>query len=334
VRQHWINIGLRALFPVAFVCLAAGCRRAPAPGAAEPDVPHVEHFDHDGIRLELTFDPPRVDLRRDMRLTLEITGPSEIDVEIPVLDDRLGGFLLNGQYDDEPVQREGRTRVCRHYRLTPMISEEYRLAPLAIRYTDRSRSPAVRGWFPTRPVVLQTRPLLQDDAGEDVQVDLSPVRVYPAPETLALYSLLAILGLGTIVLAVLLLRRIHRTAKQRRLSARERALKELAVLIAKDLIGQDRTKDFYVELTMIVRRYVERAHAVRAPEQTTEEFLLAVSDDPRFSAEVVRRLRAFLEAADLVKFAAHRPDRPAVDGSIRTAREYIETDSEEEMEED
>ena len=66
----------------------------------------------------------------------------------------------------------------------------------------------------------------------------------------------------------------------------------------------------------------ERVYAV-----STEEFLGAVRSDPRFPREVHTRLAAFLEAADLVKFAAHRPTQPVVEAATGTARDYIETDA-------
>jgi hypothetical protein len=78
---------------------------------------------------------------------------------------------------------------------------------------------------------------------------------------------------------------------------------------------------------MIVRRYIERRHRVRAPEQTTQEFLRAVSSDPRFAPQVVERLKQFLEAADLVKFAAWTPDSGAVENAVSSARDYLTSDA-------
>ena len=327
---------IRAVSALAGFCILAcpltGCRRAPDAATSAPDAPRVEKLAHGPIEIEMTLDPGRVDLRKGFLLTIAVAAPPEIDVQIPDMGDRLQGFILSGQYDGEPVDRAGKVLRRRHYRLTPVLSEEYRLAPMAIRYVDNSRSPAEQGWFPTRPIVMGVRPLHDGDPGDDISVDMPLVWVYPAPTTIALYVFLGLAAIGLLCLAIYLLKRLRRTAAQRRMSARERALRELSALMAKDLIGKDQTKDFYVELTMIVRRYIERAHAVRAPEQTTEEFLVAVSNDPRFSANVVARLRAFLEAADLVKFAAYHPQAPAVDNSVRTARQYIETDSEDEGE--
>ena len=124
----------------------------------------------------------------------------------------------------------------------------------------------------------------------------------------------------------MLLRRIRHEVILRMMTPRERAMRELEHLLLRDLIEKDLFKDFYVELTMIVRRYIERAHKVRAPEQTTEEFLASASNHPAFGEEVLTRLRNFLEAADLVKFAAQHSDRSAPDNATLTAREYIQKD--------
>jgi hypothetical protein len=176
-------------------------------------------------------------------------------------------------------------------------------------------------------MLFERAPLISGKPGNDIKVNMQPVWIYPSFRTVALWTAMAAAGVGLLFLLAKLLRKVRRQVQLMRMSPRERALTELAELMAKDLIRKDRVKDFYLELTMIVRRYIERAHAIRAPEQTTEEFLAAVSRDPRFSREVVAKLKAFLEAADLVKFAAHRPPEPDIRRSTGTAREYIETDA-------
>ena len=82
-------------------------------------------------------------------------------------------------------------------------------------------------------------------------------------------------------------------------------------------------KLFYVELTAIVRRYIERTTGVHAPEQTTQEFLQEISRRKDFPAEQSRRLRSFLEAADLVKFAAYQPRDEDVEESFRRASAFV-----------
>jgi hypothetical protein len=199
---------------------------------------------------------------------------------------------------------------------------------MAIVYTDHSRSPAETGWFPTRPLLFDPIPPIKGKAGKDIEAVLSPVWIHPPAKMVLLYIVIILGGIGLLFVLWKLLRKVHRTIRLMRMSPRERALHDLAELLAKDLIGRNLVKEFYLELTLIVRQYIERAHAIRAPEQTTEEFLVAVSHDPRFNPDTVKKLKLFLEAADLVKFAAYRPAPDAIDKATSTAREYVETDAE------
>jgi len=306
--------------------LPAGCGGPEAVEDANTG-PLVLDMSHGPVSLVLRAEPRVVNLSSDVILSVEITAPTEIEVASPNMEDRLKGFILNGVYTEQISERGGNRTTIHSARLTPVLSSEYRLAPMAIEYEDRSVSPPLKGWFPTRPMQFGAAPRSSGASRRDIQSDVDPVWIPPTFRSVAL-SAVGLLLLGALlVLAIRLAMKMRQQVQLARMSPRERALKELSRLLAKDLVSRDRVKDFYVELTFIVRRYIERAHAVRAPEQTTEEFLAAVTEDPRFGAGVVSILREFLEAADLVKFAAHRPPSQAVDAAVGTARDYIETDA-------
>ena len=309
----------------AAILLISGCAGDRAERVAA--VPRAEDMSWGPVEVLVTADPPAVELGKDLVLTVRITAPSEMQVAMPVLEDRVEGFSVGGVFDRDPVVRDGKTTLERRARLTPVLAEEYRVAPMPIEVVDAGRSPAEQSWFPTRPIVFDLVPPVEGDPGKEIGVAMDPVWVRPSAKTLAaaLLSTAVLAGLGVLLWKIL--RRAHRQIQLMRLSPRERAMKELTMLLARDLIGKALVKQFYLELTMIVRRYVERAHGIRAPEQTTEEFLEAASRDHRFGPHVLARLRAFLEAADLVKFAAHRPDRQAVDDAFRTAKDYVESDA-------
>lgn len=107
----------------------------------------------------------------------------------------------------------------------------------------------------------------------------------------------------------------------------ERAMVELERLLKRNLPGKGLYKDFYIELTMVVRRYIERTHGIHAPEQTTQEFLLAAAKHPLFKHEVLVQLRTFLESADLVKFAGQEATLAMAEDATQKAKRYIEDDS-------
>ena len=132
---------------------------------------------------------------------------------------------------------------------------------------------------------------------------------------------------GLLCLVWLAIRKVRAIVRVHRMSPIERAMYELEALLRKGLPGRGFFKDFYVELTMVVRRYIERRHAVRAPNLTTEEFLEAAKGNPAFSPEAVAELKRFLESADMVKFAGVDATPEMADSATGRAKDYLRADS-------
>lgn len=288
--------------------------------------PRVEKMASGPVELIITADPAQVHLDRDILLSIKTIAPSNITVRLPPIDNRLAGFTLSGAFDPEPTFQNGTSTHEHCFRLTPLVAAEYRLAPMAVTYMDTSRPNAPENWFATRALVFEVAPLGKEHPGASIRDIRGPVWIYPAFKTVAGWTAILALIIAGAWALYRLSRRIHRAIKLRRMSPRERALEELADLMARDLISKNRVKEFFLDLTLIVRRYIERAHSIRAPEQTTEEFLLAAARNPQFRSEVLGKLRAFLQIADLVKFAEYRPEAAAVDRALGTAKDYVETD--------
>lgn len=326
-RRRIRHGAIALLLLVALAGAGCGDKKTPEP-AVKAAAPRVEDMSRDPVTVHVTFEPESVRLDRDLLMIVRVSAPAGVDVTLPSLDDRGEGFLVAGTFERGPFTEHGVITTERHVRLTPTLADVHRIAPFPITYRDHRVEPARDGWFPTRPIRLDVVPPVEGGAGKDITVRIEPVWVRPPFRSVAIGVAAGLAGLALLALLWRLSKRVRRHLRLMRLSPRERALEELAELLAGNLIERDLIKEFYLRLTMIVRRYIERAHAIRAPEQTTEEFLKAVGEDPRFAPDVLRRLKHFLQAADLVKFAADRPDREAIDAATRTARDYIETDSE------
>jgi hypothetical protein len=132
------------------------------------------------------------------------------------------------------------------------------------------------------------------------------------------------ISLLAIFVALYASKRSRRAPQQ--LSPRELARIELQKLVVANWSKLD-PKRYFVELTGIVRRFIERTTGVRAPEQTTEEFLHAIAGDRFFADEMQLRLREFLESADLVKFAGLKPSDKDMAQSLDRASCFIEAES-------
>ncbi len=286
----------------------------------------VREFSAGPVSATLTVRPAVVELHRDVLVQLEITAPSEIDVDMPELDGRFNGLSLSGMFDEQPYHDNGKTTYNRKARLTPELALEFRIAPIPISYTDRSKSPPKNSWFHTAPIVLEQIDPIDGPPPDDITAAFDPFWIRPTAKSVGVALFLVVAVTGILAGLLLLSKRVRRKIQLLRLTPRERALAELAELVNRDLIATRKLKVFYLALTMIVRRYIERQHTIRAPEQTTEEFLQAVSVDSRFSKTVIEKLATFLAAADLVKFARYQPGSDVAEESAQTAREYIEED--------
>ena len=127
-----------------------------------------------------------------------------------------------------------------------------------------------------------------------------PVYVFPYPPWMvATVAVVALLIVATIIWAVV--RHIKNRPQPPPPTPRELALAALERL--RNQIEHTESYPFSIEVSDVLRGYVEGEFRVRATQQTSPEFLAATSASPRFSEADKALLAAFLEKADLIKFA-------------------------------
>jgi len=162
-------------------------------------------------------------------------------------------------------------------------------------------------------------------ADGDLEIEAQPVYVAPSARTVTGWVGIGLAVVGLLAAALWGLTHIRRRVREARLSPGERALAELERLIRRRLVEKGLYKDFYIELTGVVRRYIERTHGIHAPSQTTEEFLQAAVSHPAFAAATLGPLREFLESADLIKFAGQTATPTMTDAAVAAARSFVMT---------
>ena len=100
------------------------------------------------------------------------------------------------------------------------------------------------------------------------------------------------------------------------------ALNKLVALRDKKLWQQEEVKQYHIELTDILREYLEKRYHVKALEQTSEEIFaglrhMEITDQNR------NKLRQILMLADLVKFAKGKPLNSENEQSIENAISFV-----------
>lgn len=87
----------------------------------------------------------------------------------------------------------------------------------------------------------------------------------------------------------------------------ETARQRLRALKHRKLPEAGKFETYYVDLSAILRYYIEDRLQLRAPEQTTQEFLAAAAESGALTPAQQEALSNFLRQSDRVKFARYRP---------------------------
>lgn len=99
---------------------------------------------------------------------------------------------------------------------------------------------------------------------------------------------------------------LFRMMERETLKPHDWALSELTKIKNKKLSQQGRVKDFYVEITDILRRYWEEEFQLGALEMTSSEILSKLKSE-KFDSEIIESVSFVLFNADLAKFAKSTP---------------------------
>lgn len=239
----------------------------------------------------------------------------------PLFADTLGGFAILGS---SPLRAEGEGVSTGDVVVAKYDSGDAVLPPL--RYLIVAGGDTAGRTVATNEVrlTIQTVPV---DTSQDIR-DLKP----PLGVPLTLREILLAVGILLAVVAAAYL--LYRWWKRRRLPAalvapaparpaHVIALEELGALKQKKLWQQGLVKQYYTEVTDILRRYFENRYRLMALERTTDEIL----DDLRrirLTGELLGKTDRLLRRADLVKFARHQPPIPEHDESIQIVYDVVD----------
>lgn len=240
-----------------------------------------------------------------------------------LLGDTIGGFHIIERSPLEKVtESETRTLVV----VAAYDSGKAILPPLPFLYTGPGDSASKS--ISTNPLFLVVNAVPVDTAQEirDVKPPLA------ISLTLAEILLLAGMILAIAAAAFLLYRywkkRQAQPAAARPVAIAKRpahviALEGLALVKEKHLWQQGLIKEYYSEVTDVVREYFENRFGFMALEQTTDEIMSAVHRDPR-THSIIDHTEQILRLADLVKFAKYQPGVADHEHLLASAYDIVE----------
>lgn len=104
------------------------------------------------------------------------------------------------------------------------------------------------------------------------------------------------------------------------------ALRELEKLHSQKLWQSGKAKEYFSELTEILREYIEKRYGIEAMEMTSAEILAAIGQEN--DEKLIQILRELFSLSDLVKFAKLTPDGTECETAYFDAYYYVENTKE------
>jgi hypothetical protein len=322
-----------------------GCGRAKSNGDGEAAA--ISRTARQGpVEITLSVRPGEPKLDEGGELTLEILAEKSVTVQdyeyadaLATGDHRFEHRVVRSDRHVAQPTDDGRLRWIYRYDLEFFLPGEHELPPAEVSFVQLEAGGTGAGAPQAADAdevqTVATEPLtfiVTAPEGEAVSQDelrtvtrLDPIDL-PVPWYRSwLPGALAVILVVALGVAVWLLTRRRRQARSAiPVPAHEWARRQIAGLIADDLIGKGLVQEFHYRISFIVRGYIERRFGTAAPEMTTEEFLLAAVADARFGPEITEELKRFLTACDLVKYACHRPAQGACEAALKTAGTFVE----------
>jgi len=315
------------------VCGACGDDEIPSPGVVS------EVAEATRVLWSGSLGPVAATLRTDaqeprfgdrFQLVLEIVHEPRVRLEPMEFTDRIGHFRRVGRKD--PPRVEGGP-VVYGLRVEPERTGANigKLPPIVFEVTEGEGAGSMQALsIPAFEMDVAGLPQEQRPTLADVGDPLPPLAL-PPRERGMLTLWVAIVGAAVLLSLTGLVwwqRRRGTAWTPPPIDPLSEARRALAALMGAGLVEAGAFAAFYVELTSIVRLFIERTTGVDAPDRTTEEFLREVEGHVSFPVQKRQSLGRFLEAADLVKYAAQVPGSSEIAEAVGAAYAFCGLESE------
>ena len=282
------------------------------------------------VKVSVTLHPAKPIIGDILTLTIEVSAEEGVELLMPEFGQSMERFNIVDFVPRKSIDNDGRSLATHRYRLQTPSSGPQAIPPLTIEFVDRR--PGNR----LAPEGEDAYEVLTERLEFNVE---SVVPTGAANEMKAPLRELAPLGAGTpklwiglisaLLFSLLGLPFAWRVWQKHRILSRRRSAFDIAYSrLSKLRLGSNPEANevsmFFVELSDIVRHYLEDRFDLHAPELTTEEFLEVAATSPDLTSEHKSFLREFLRQADQVKFAQHIPDTESINKALRSATNFIE----------
>ena len=235
----------------------------------------------------------------------------------------LSSFEIKDYKIYKQKKKKGKIIQKYEYIITTFTVGEFKITPLEVNYTTYSGEEK-KITTPEISIIVEGIKPSQTDRG-DIRDIKSPVYIKRGfLFYLILTIILLIIGGGTGSYFYRKKKTKLSSAPQDTKTAEEIAFRELEKISQMDLIKQGKIKLYYIFISEVIRKYLEKRFKISVLDRTTYELYQQIRM-LNINNRQCRQIKDFLEECDLVKFAKFEPDEKTINADFMVAKKIIET---------
>lgn len=276
------------------------------------------------VTVDATIDSLQILIGEQARIKLQVSLDADKRAILPVYPDTIvrGVEVLDiAKPDTQWLNDNRRILVTQEYTITSFDSALYYLPPMEVTVDNKV--------YRSKALALKVYSMPVDTMHPESF--FGPKTIMDAPfvwEDWYVAIACALLFTPFLLLLIYLIRRIRdnkpiiRKVKiTPQLPPHQLALQEIERIRNEKIWQKGESKEYYTELTDVIRTYIKRRFGFNAQEMTSNEIiekLLEVKDK-----DAIADLRELFQTADLVKFAKHTPLMNENDANLVNAMDFI-----------
>lgn len=277
-----------------------------------------------GIEIKSSVDIAEAYIGDPITYQITITHDPSIELLPPPIGANLGAFDVKDYHADvETKLKDGRVQNQTTFILSTFTTGNYIIPPLPVQFVmpDSTRKVMLAEGVP-----IKIKSLLESASDS---ADVHPLKgPYQFKRNLTPYYIWGGIILALIAVGAYIWWRLrNKKPASEPVDLRppwEIAFEKLAMLKEKRLLQEGKHKEFYIELTEIVRSYLGRVYTITVLDMTTSEFLDEF-EEMELPEGLFEQTSKFLHHADLVKFAKYIPEPERSGIEYQTAHDLVES---------
>lgn len=297
---------------------------------ASDKVPVTRESQLGPVHAVVHLDHEKPTLGEQITLTLTVDAAPKVKVIMPDFGDQLGKFGIADYKASENIREDGRSEYVQRYTLDLPMSGKLKTPSFLIEFTDNrdeAENPGQIEELLTDAITFEVASVFADGK--------TPESLYPALEKLpelvlpetqkSMWHLWAAIAAVAAAIVGGLIWFFRRTKPEVVLPPDVVALNALTQMENRQIPSNSKDVDaWYVELSGIVRKYIEGRFALQAPRLTTEEFFELAKSSDALTDDNKTVIRKLLERSDRVKFTHFVPTMDESREMLKAARTFVE----------